>query len=75
MVIAENGPGLHHSDNLLERAMNKYWVQNSENDKWHFIRECNNIRPYLGGSSKENVVRTIENLHLLDKPGCRVLFV
>ena len=45
MVIAEN-------DNLLERAMNKYWVQNSENGKWHFIRECNNISSYLGGSSK-----------------------
>ena len=52
MVIAESGPGLHHSNNLLERAMNKYWVKNSENGKWHFIRECNNISSYLGGSSK-----------------------
>ena len=52
MIISKNGPALHNADNLLERAMNRYWAENSENGKWHFIRESNNIRSYLGGSSK-----------------------
>ena len=26
MIIAENGPLLHHADKILERAMNQYWT-------------------------------------------------
>ena len=52
MIISENGPALHNADDLLDRGMNKYWAENSENGKWHFIRESNKIRSYLGGSSK-----------------------
>ena len=37
MEISENGPLLQHADNIIERAMNKYWRQNSVNGKWHFI--------------------------------------
>ena len=37
MIISENGPALHNPDNLLDRAMNRYWAENSENGKWHFI--------------------------------------
>ena len=25
MIIAENGPLLHHADEMIERAMNQYW--------------------------------------------------
>ena len=34
MEIAENGPLLVHADNLLNKAMNKYW----NNSEWHFIK-------------------------------------
>ena len=37
---------------LVERAMNRYWSENSQNGKWHFIRSGENIKNYLGGSSK-----------------------
>ena len=52
MIISENGPALHDADYLLERAMNSYWAENSENGKWHFIRESDQIKSYFGGSSK-----------------------
>ena len=52
MVIAENGPLLHHADTILERAMDKYWKENSANGKWHFIRNTQDIRTYTGDSSK-----------------------
>ena len=54
MIISENGPALHYADDLLDRATNRYWAENSENGKWHFIQESNKIRSYLGGSSKVN---------------------
>ena len=28
-----------------------YWAENSENGKWHFIRESDKIKTYFGGSS------------------------
>ena len=37
MDNSENGPLLQHADNIIERAMNKYWMQNRANGKWHFI--------------------------------------
>ena len=37
MDISENGPLLHHADIIIERAMNKYWMENSANGKWHFV--------------------------------------
>ena len=52
MIISENGPNLHEADSILERAMNRYWSENSQNGKWHFIRSGENIKNYLGGSSK-----------------------
>ena len=35
--FTENGPLLHHADIIIERAMNKYWMENSANGKWHFV--------------------------------------
>ena len=52
MIISENGPALPDADYLLVRAMNSYWAENSENGKWHFIRESDQIISYFGGSSK-----------------------
>ena len=37
MEISENGPLLHHADNIIERAMNKYWRESSANGRWHFV--------------------------------------
>ena len=52
MIISENGPNLHEADSILERAMNRYWSENSQNGKWHFIRSGENIKNHLGGTSK-----------------------
>ena len=35
--FTENGPLLHHADIIIERGMNKYWMENSANGKWHFV--------------------------------------
>ena len=48
MIILENGPLLHQADNVIEKAMSKYW----KNGEWHFIRKHENVRSYTGGSSK-----------------------
>ena len=53
MVIAENGPLLHHADRILERSMNEYWkVHNSVDGSWHFLRHSHDIRSYTGNASK-----------------------
>ena len=52
MVIAENGPLLHHADEILELAMDRYWRKNTVNGKWHFLRNTQDIRSYTGGASK-----------------------
>ena len=52
MVIAENGPYLHHADSILESAMDKYWSENTESGKWHFLRNSEDILSYTGGASK-----------------------
>ena len=36
MEISENGPLLHHADNIIEMAMNKYWTESSANGRWLF---------------------------------------
>ena len=36
IVIAENGPLLHHADEILARAMNQYWRVGNSDSKWHF---------------------------------------
>ena len=54
MIIAENGPLLHHAGKILYRAMERYWKEHSVNGKWHFIRNTEDIRTYTGDSS--NVV-------------------
>ena len=33
MIIAENGPLIHHSDKILDRAMEKYWKEHSVNEE------------------------------------------
>ena len=38
MIIAENGPLLHHADEILERAMNQYLRVANRDGKWHFLR-------------------------------------
>ena len=52
MIIAENGPLLQYADNILEKAMNQYWKENTATGKWHFIRNTEYIRTYTGGASK-----------------------
>ena len=41
MVVAENGPLLHHNDEILKRAINQYWrVANMISDsKWYLFAE------------------------------------
>ena len=34
-------------DHMLHRAMNRYWAENGEDGKWHFIREINNMKSYI----------------------------
>jgi hypothetical protein len=52
MIISENGPHLHEADGILERSMNHYWSAKSQDGKWHFIRSGQDVKHYLGGSSK-----------------------
>ena len=55
MQISENGPLLQHSDTLLrllDRAMTKYWRSKNDQGHWHFIWKTDDIRQYMGGSSK-----------------------
>ena len=53
MLIAENGPLVHHADPILRRAMDKYWKNKDiKHGKWHFVRKTNDIRKYTGGSCK-----------------------
>ena len=51
MMISENSSALNNADNLLDGAMNRYWAENNENSKWHFIQESNKIRSSFRGSS------------------------
>ena len=43
MVIAENGPYLHHADSILESAMDMYLSENTESGNWHFLRNSEDI--------------------------------
>ena len=36
MIIAENGPLLHHTNEMLERAINQFWSVANRDGKWHF---------------------------------------
>ena len=48
MIIAENRPLLHHADEILERAMNRYWRVAKRYGKWHFLRRTEDIHLYTG---------------------------
>ena len=52
MIIAENGPLLHHADEMLERAMNQYWRVANRDGKWHFLRRTEDIHSYTENCSK-----------------------
>ena len=52
MIIAENGPLLHHADEMLERAMNQYWRVANRDGKWHFLRQTEDIHSYTENCSK-----------------------
>ena len=39
MIIAENGPLLHHADEILERAMNQYWAVENRMVNYTFCAE------------------------------------
>ena len=43
---------LQEADDILERAMNKYCSEKSQNGNCHFIPSGENIMIYFGGSSK-----------------------
>ena len=36
MIIAENGPLLHHTNEMLERAINQYCRVANRDGKWYF---------------------------------------
>ena len=55
MIIAENGPLLHHADEMLERPMNQYWRIANRDGKWHFLRRTEDIHSYTGNCSKVGV--------------------
>ena len=57
MVIAENGPVLHHADEILERKMNQYWKVANRDGKWQFLRRTEYTYSYTGNCSK--VVRKL----------------
>ena len=59
MIISENGPALHDADYLHGQAMNSHWAENSENGKWHFIRESDQIISYFGEFRVVKQVRTM----------------
>ena len=51
MVIAENGPMLHHADAIIKAAMEEYW-RKKKISGWHFVRRSENVLSYTGGSGK-----------------------
>ena len=57
---------LQHADDIIERAMNKYWRQNSANDKRHFISRRGEL-----GLKKSKVLQRLRKqkskLALMDK--------
>ena len=55
MEISENGPLLHHADNIIERAMNKYWRESSANGRWHFVSRKGEL-----GLNKSKVLRRLK---------------
>ena len=44
MIIAENWTLLHHTDEILERAINQYWSVANNDGKWHFLHQTEDIR-------------------------------
>ena len=52
MIIAENGPLLHRANSIRENAMNRYWMESTKSNKWHFLRQTDDVRTYMGDSSK-----------------------
>ena len=54
-IILENGSSLHESNDILERAMKRYWSKISQNGNgmWHFIRSGENVKTYLEDRVKE----------------------
>ena len=61
MIIAENGPCYN---TILEKAMEHFWKNREKDGKWHFIRRSQNIRSYMGDSSKV-VGRMFDNISKL----------
>ena len=57
MIIAENGPVLHHADEILERKMNQYWKVANRDGKWQLLRRTEYTYSYTGNCSK--VVRKL----------------
>ena len=55
MEISENGPLLHHADNIIERTMNKYWRESSANGRWHFVSGKGEL-----GLNKSKVLRRLK---------------
>ena len=52
MIVAENGPLLHHADEMIERAMNQYWRVANCGVKWHFLCQTEDIHSYTRNCSK-----------------------
>ena len=51
----ENGPLIHHADQILEKSLNEYWKNhNSIDGSWYFLHRSLDIRSYRGNTS--NVV-------------------
>ena len=52
MIIAVNGPLLHHADEMLERAINQYWRVANRDTTWHFLLQTEDIHSYTRNCSK-----------------------
>ena len=43
----ENGPLIHHADQILEKSLNEYWKDhNSIDGSWHSLHRSHDIRSY-----------------------------
>ena len=71
MEIAENGPSDFKADNLLMKAMDKYWKTETKSGMWHFSCQSSpsqnviNFGPSLGKSSM-NIINTPSKYPMMD---------
>ena len=57
MMIACNGPPVHHSKGVVRDSMKRYWMKskNAEDLDGHFIRRSEDMRTYLVSKSIDSL--------------------